>query len=108
MESTTIKLMGYKILPSFNEEFTINRFYDVISSDLEEIKYLLHVQSINHDGLPYDEWIAFDLALSNNFTATTELYSYLLDSINKSNKINSDLISSIIFEDGKGDFNSFC
>lgn len=105
MESTNIKLIGYNILPSFNQEFSVNRFYDIISSDLEEIKYLLHVQSINHDGLPYDEWINFDLKLSNKFIETTKLHSFILKKIYECNKMNSNLISTIIFEDGKGDFN---
>lgn len=104
MKSTTIKLIGYNILHSFNEEYSINRFYDIITPGLEEAIYLLHVQSINHDGMPYDEWITLDLTLSNKFTAITELHTYILNSVNKSNKMNSDLISSITFEDGKSNF----
>ena len=105
MRPTTLKLIGYNTLLSFNEEFSVNRFYDIVTPGLEERKYTLHVQSINHDGLPYDEWITFDLTSSNHFSATVELHTYLLKSVSKSNKINSDLVSCIIFEDGKGDFN---
>lgn len=106
MSPTTLKLLGYDTLLSFvdTEKFTINRFYDIITTGLINNKYVLHVESINHDGIPYNEWIVFDLTSSNTFAAATELHSYILNSINISNKMNSDLLSSITFEDGKGDF----
>ena len=101
----TLKLIGHVTLLSFNEEFSVNRFYDIITYGLIEAKYILHVESINHDGIPYDEWIIFDLTLSDTFTAVTQLHSYLLKNISKCNKMNSDLASSIVFEDGKDSFN---
>lgn len=105
----TLKLIGYDNLPSFGntqEEFSIDRFYDLIMTGLINIEYILHVESLHHDGIPYDEWISFDLRSSDTFTVVAELHSYLLNSIDKCNKMNSNLASSIIFEDGKGDFDS--
>ena len=54
----TLKLIGYDTLPSFGntqEEFSIDRFYDTIMTGLINIEYILHVESIHHDGIPYDE-----------------------------------------------------
>lgn len=54
--NTTLKLIGYDTLPSFNEEFSVNQFYDIVVSHLSsDIKYVLHVASINHDGIPFSE-----------------------------------------------------
>ena len=57
MVPSTLKLIGYDTLPSFNEEFSVNHFYDIIDSHLTslDIKYVLHVSSINHDGIPFSE-----------------------------------------------------
>jgi hypothetical protein len=57
MAPSTLKLIGYDTLSSFNEEFSVNHFYDIIDSHLTslDIKYVLHVSSINHDGIPFSE-----------------------------------------------------
>jgi hypothetical protein len=54
----TLKLIGYDTLPYFGntqDEFSINRFYDIIMSGLVDTEYILHVESLHHDGIPYDE-----------------------------------------------------
>ena len=56
MTPTTLKLIGYDILPFFNKEFSVNHFYDIITSYITlDIKYVLHITSINHDGIPFSE-----------------------------------------------------
>jgi len=101
----TLKLIGHVTLLSFNEEFSVNRFYDIIESYLTlDTKYVLHVASINHDGIPFSEWITFDVTSSNTFDAVIELRYYIFNIIDKCNNMNSDLASSITFEDGKGGF----
>ena len=103
---TTLKLIGYDTLSSFNEEFSVNHFYDIITSHLTslDIKYVLHVASINHDGIPFSEWITFDVSSSNTFDAVLELRYYILNTIDKCNKMNNDLADSIIFEDSEDNF----
>jgi hypothetical protein len=57
MAPITLKLIGYDTLPSFNEKFSVNHLYDIVTSHLTslDIKYVLHVASINHDGIPFSE-----------------------------------------------------
>lgn len=102
---SNLKLIGYDVLPSFCEEFSVNRFYDVVTFGLKDVKYILYVESINHDGIPCKEWYIFDLTLENVFTTSTKLYSYITNIINERNKINTDLANSIICEDDKNSFN---
>ena len=96
-------LIGYDTLPSFNEEFSVNHFYGIVASRLTSLnsEYLLHIVSYNQDGITSNEWITFDLSSSNTNTAVMELHSYILNAIDKCNKMNKDIVSSIIFEDGK-------
>lgn len=103
----TLKLIGYDTLPYFGntqDEFSINRFYDIIMSGLVDTEYILHVESLHHDGIPYDEWIKFDLRSSDAFTAVAELHSYLLNSISICNNMNGGLAGPYTTKDGKGDF----
>lgn len=105
MNPKTLKLIGCDTLLCFNEEFSINHFYDIVVSHFAlDIKYVLHVASVNHDGIPFSEWITFDASSGNTFDAVSELRYYILYIIDKCNKMNSSLASSIVFEDGKDNF----
>lgn len=102
---TSLKLIGHDNLFSFNEWFSANHFYDIIAPRLTSLDtiYVLHITSYNHYGIPFSEWITVDLSKSSTYIAVMELHSYINNTVNKCNKMNSDLASSIIFEDGKDD-----
>ena len=101
-----LRWFGYNTFPSFNEEFSINKFYDIITSDITSFdsEYILHIRSFDYNGFPLNEWVVFDTSSSNTFTLINKLYFQILNSVDKCNKLNSNLASSIIFEDGKSNF----
>jgi len=103
-----LRWIGYHSLPFFNEEFSVSSFYDIIMIHIPCLnkKYVLHVQSIKSNGIPLDEWIIFDTSSSNALVAVTELYSCILHRINICNKLNNNIASSVIFEDG-GTYHNF-
>jgi hypothetical protein len=47
--------------------------------------------------------IVFDTRKLDTFTAVMELHSYILHNINKCNKLNKNVVYSVIFEDGTED-----
>ena len=100
-----LRWIGYHNLPFFNEEFSVSYFYDIIMTHIPCLnkEYVLHVKSINYNGIPLDEWIIFDASSSSALVAVTELYSCILHSINICNKLNKNVASSVISEDGTGD-----
>jgi len=100
-----LRWIGYHNLPFFNEEFSVSYFYNIIIAHIPCLhkEYVLHAQSIKYNGIPLDEWIIFDASSSSALVAVTELYSCLLHNINKCNKLNKNVASSVIFEDGTDD-----
>jgi len=101
-EFKNLKYIGENTFYSF-ENFSINYFYDIVSSNLPTLdkKYILYIESVDYTGISYSEWLVFDVTVSNLFTAVEELHFHLLNSINKHSIFSNDLISTIIFEDDK-------
>jgi len=99
---TNLKLLGHDTFFNFKDS-SINYFYDIVTSSLPslDVKYVLHIESKDHNGVNINEWIAFDVTSCDIFTGIMTLHSHISDSIDKYNKFNNDLASTIIFEDGK-------
>ena len=100
---TNLKFIGHNLLPSFDNNFSINQFFDIVTSHFSssETEYILHVVSVGFNGIPLNEWIKFDTSLTNLFDGVTELQSYILSRINICHKINSTIAKSISDDDNK-------
>ena len=95
-----LRWIGYHNFPFFNEKFSVSSFYDTVMAHIPCLnkEYLIHLKLIKYNGISLDEWIIFDASLSSDLVEVTELYSYILHSINKCNILNENTASSVIFE----------
>ena len=104
---TNLRWIGCHHLSFFNEEFSVSWFYEIIMAHIPCLskEYVIHVKSTKFKGSPLDEWIIFNASSSSALIEVTELYSYILHSINKCKKFNKDVAvaSSVISEDDTDD-----
>jgi len=101
-----LRWIGYNTFPFFNEEFSINKFYDIVTSDITsfDCEYILHIKSFDYNGLPLNKWVVFDTSSCNTYTLVSKLYYQILNSVDKCNEYNNEIASTVIFEDGKSNF----
>jgi len=100
---TNLKLIGNSFIPCYNENFSVNCLYDIVTPYFSstDTEYALHVVSVDFKGVPLDEWIKIDISNTFVFDTILELHDYLLNRIENCHKINNDIVKSIVFKDGE-------
>jgi hypothetical protein len=101
-----LKQIGHSFFPSF-EKSSVNYFCDKVAIYLTlNVEYTLHIEFLNTDGSYLtSDIINLDISLFDTFETIVELHFYILNRIDSHNNKYYDAISSIIFEDGKDNFN---